>query len=67
MLVQISIIKHYNRLVLFLYCGIEHCGHVNKSINVLGLYEDAKGPKCNPDFTSEIGANDLILQPALYR
>ena len=33
----------------------------------LGLYEGAKRPKCNPDFTSEIGANDLILRPALYR
>ena len=31
----------------------------------LGLYEAAKRPTCNPDFTSEIG--DLILQPALYR
>ena len=33
----------------------------------LGLYEGAKRPKCNSDFTSEIGANDLILPPALYR
>ena len=27
----------------------------------------AKRPKCNPEFTSEIGANDLILRPAIYR
>ena len=27
----------------------------------LGFYEGAKRPKCNLDFTSEIGANDLIM------
>ena len=32
----------------------------------LGLYEDAKHPKCNLDFTSEISANYLKLRPALY-
>ena len=33
----------------------------------LGLYEGAKRPKYNPDFASEIGANDLILQSTIYR
>ena len=32
----------------------------------LGLYDGAKRPKCNPNFTSEIRANDQILQPTLY-
>ena len=33
----------------------------------LGLYEGVKRPECNPNFTSEIEANDLTLRPALYR
>ena len=35
----------------------------------LGLYQGAKRPKCNPDFTSEIGANEshpiFIKSPVL--
>lgn len=27
----------------------------------LELYEDAKHRQCNPDFTSEFGANNLVL------
>ena len=26
----------------------------------LGLHVGRKGPECNPDFTSEVGANDLM-------
>ena len=43
------------------------CIQLRNMNEILRLYEGAKRPKCNPDFTNEIGANDLILRPALYR
>ena len=69
------IVKIYNNLphakTNFRKCFISPQMHVgflegSKETSNLGLYKGAKCPKCIPDFTSEIGTNDLILRPAVY-